>query len=447
MTVVGRRPSAATRLAMSPEGGLRLYQVRFMDYWRFVWRQPLAFWFMNAYLFMEYVRPQSIYPWLAAFPWSQVFIIAAAVTALMKGQFNRRYITADIWMFIFSAIILIGCLTAYQPSRAFERLPIWLAWMVIYLIYTAIINTEERFVVITLAWILYNLKMSLHGTRSWAEIGFGFRDWGVSGAPGWFQNSGEFGIEMTMFLSISIYFFVALHRYWPKWKSLIVLGAPITAIMGGMGSSSRGAILGFGAVIGWMLMWSKYRVRALVVVAVLAFGVIFLLPEQQKVRFSQIGEDSSSTRRMTYWKDGLKIAAEHPVFGIGFENWLPYYRTFYMSRGQVSHNPFIQAVSELGYPGLFTYCMLIVMTLRTNWDTRKRAKKLGQHGRFIFFMGHGLDGALMGYLVSGFFVTVLYYPFFWINLAMTVSLNNIARSNVRKAKAEGTLAPVRTFKF
>jgi hypothetical protein len=40
-------------------------------------------------------------------------------------------------------------------------------------------------------------------------------------------------------------------------------------------------------------------------------------------------------------------------------------------------------------------------------------------------MAFGFDGALIGYLITGFFVTVLYYPFFWINLAMTVSLHNV----------------------
>jgi hypothetical protein len=38
-------------------------------------------------------------------------------------------------------------------------------------------------------------------------------------------------------------------------------------------------------------------------------------------------------------------------------------------------------------------------------------------------MAYGLDGALVSYLVAGFFVTVLYYPFFWINLALTVALS------------------------
>jgi hypothetical protein len=52
---------------------------------------------------------------------------------------------------------------------------------------------------------------------------------------------------------------------------------------------------------------------------------------------------------------------------------------------------------------------------------------------FLFEMAHGLDAALIGYLASGFFVTVLYYPFFWINFAMTVALHRAALNKVRGA--------------
>ena len=59
-------------------------------------------------------------------------------------------------------------------------------------------------------------------------------------------------------------------------------------------------------------------------------------------------------------------------------------------------------------------------------------------------MAYGLDGALIGYIGSGFFVTVLYYPFFWINLAMTVSLHTAARHERKRARAQSihVAAPV-----
>jgi hypothetical protein len=94
----------------------------------------------------------------------------------------------------------------------------------------------------------------------------------------------------------------------------------------------------------------------------------------------------------------------------------------------------VEAGAELGYLGLMAFVALIFVTLLFNYRTRKLAKRLPR-GRFLYNMAHGLDGALIGFLVGGFFVTVLYYPFFWINLAMTVALYNVTSKQVRAARA------------
>jgi hypothetical protein len=49
-------------------------------------------------------------------------------------------------------------------------------------------------------------------------------------------------------------------------------------------------------------------------------------------------------------------------------------------------------------------------------------------------MAKAFDGALIGFLVGGYFVTVLYYPFFWINLAMTVALHNSTLRELQRQK-------------
>jgi hypothetical protein len=57
-------------------------------------------------------------------------------------------------------------------------------------------------------------------------------------------------------------------------------------------------------------------------------------------------------------------------------------------------------------------------------------------------MAHGLDGALIGFLVGGFFVTVLYYPLFCINLAMTMMLYHVTRKSARAQMKAVAPAPV-----
>jgi O-antigen ligase len=230
---------------------------------------------------------------------------------------------------------------------------------------------------------------------------------------------------MCIFLPLAVGFNLALQKYWPLWARWVAWGLTGTAITGIIASSSRGALLGLAGVSLWMLLKSRHKVRGLV--ATLAFaGLVYgITPPEQKARFENLGQDKSAISRTSNWKDGIEIMNQFPLLGIGYANWRKYHGINYGTE-LLPHNIFIEAGSELGYSGLAAFLALIWCTFVVNARTRRLARQFGDENGFIIRMAHGLDGALVGFLVSGFFVTVLYYPFFWINLAMTVALHNAA---------------------
>jgi len=87
-------------------------------------------------------------------------------------------------------------------------------------------------------------------------------------------------------------------------------------------------------------------------------------------------------------------------------------------------------LSELGYVGLIAFLLLIFSTYKNNSETINLSRQIDS--RFLYNLAVSLNLSLLAYLVAGFFVTVLYYPYFWINLAMTVSLNNITKIKYKK---------------
>jgi O-antigen ligase len=318
---------------------------------------------------------------------------------------------------------------AYSRDFSFARLPLFLTWVLIYFLITNIVVTEKRFFVFMLSFLLYNLKMSQHGTLSWVKIGFAFRNWGVAGAPGWFQNSGDFGIEMTIFLPLSIFFIIALRRYWGRLKLIFFALLPITAVIGIVASSSRGAIVGGCAAALWMLAKSRYKTRAFLALAFVAATVLIIIPPEQMARLAASGEDNSSIERIDRWNLAIELGNRYPLLGVGYQNW-----GFYIvNSGEVNagpglpHNVFCDALAELGYSGLVVFLLLIWATFYTNHRTRQRSNRALGPRSFPYYMAHGLDAALVGFLVSGSFVSVLYYPFFWINLAMTTALSRTVR--------------------
>ncbi|HEU0078814.1 MAG TPA: O-antigen ligase family protein [Longimicrobiaceae bacterium] len=447
----GRMPAGAGRGYAPPRGGASrgsaaqrvrdVWRTRPGEIWAFMKREPASFWFLNLYMFIEYVRPQMVYPAMDILPWGLTFLALALVTALSEGKLTRFPTVISGLLGFYTLVLVASSFTAFSTDASFAKFSVYLNWILVFALTVNVVTTERRFFVYMLAFLLYSFKMSQHGARSWAETGFGFRDWGATGGPGWFHNSGEFGIQMCVFFPLALGFVVGMWKHWGKWQRLFFLTFPVTAVMSMIASSSRGALLGGALTLVWMVARTRHRFKVLIPAALAVALVIVVIPPEQKARFESAGEDETSTTRITYWKHGLEIAEQHPVLGIGYGNWLPYYKTYYNPAGQLPHNIFIEAVAEMGYTGLFAFVLLIGATFVVNFRTRKVLRALPGDNAFLTQMAHGLDGALVGFLGSGFFVTVLYYPFFWINLAMTVALHVCALNKVREARSVRPGAP------
>lgn len=413
---------------------LERLQVRAL--WRSLWKQSPAIWFVQLYVFFEYVRPQTIYPWLDFAPWSQLTLIGAVVATIAEGRL--AFTARGLWLAIaaLSLVIVLSSFTAFDPTTSWENKNFWINWILLMVVVGAGLRTRRELIMFMLAFGLWNLKMSQHGVKGWVSIGFSFRDIGIGGAPGWFHNSGEFGIEMCIFLPLCAYF---AYGVWPqlgKWGRVFLVAVAGSALFSTVASSSRGALLGAAAVGLWALWRNPNRARAFFMIALAAPVVWLSVPKESKQRFSEIGDDKSSVTRLTYWKHGIEIAGDKPLLGVGYKNWIPYYTTYYNPKGQLPHNFMIEAVSELGYTGATMVVCVIVCSFVATARVRKRTdQRSAVPDRLLWSLAYGLDGALIGFMVSGSFVSVLYYPFLWMNCAMIMALVRVEANRPKHEKS------------
>lgn len=391
-------------------------------------RQSPAFWLINLYVMFEYVRPQSVYPSLDVLPWAKISLFSAAALVVIEGR--PRLASRAVWLSLglFTMIIVASSITAVFPSVSWDRFSLWVNWLLLIFVIGAGIKTRQELLLLCLAWTLWNVKMSQHGARKWVFSGFSFDAWGVSGAPGWFQNSGEFGIEMCVFLPFIGYL---TYGAWPllsRNRRIIALAIIWSVLASVIATSSRGAFFGVAVTAAWIAIRSRYRFR----IGMAAIGAVtvlwLLLPEGNKARWRNAGNDPDSQARLTYWKHGIKIANAYPVLGIGYENWIYYYRAHYNPKGEVPHNYLVEAASQMGYTGLVGFLVMTGLFFRSNARVRRRtAERSSNPDRILWAMAYGLDGAMIGFLVSGFFVTVLFYPYYWMNLALALALARVSR--------------------
>jgi probable O-glycosylation ligase (exosortase A-associated) len=399
--------------------------------WRALVEEKLPLYCVLGYLLFEYGRPQGIYESIDVFPFSAAFLALSAVLAFRETPAVHLRVSTTNWLVLFTLLVVISSLAAYSPSLAFANFYIYLNWVFVYIAFVSILSTERRWVLAMALFLLLSFKMSQHGFRTFAARGFAFADWGLGGPPGWFENSGELGIQMCVFLPLSIAFILAFKQHWGRFVQGIAWLMPATAIVTIVGSSSRGAVLGGFAAIVPLMLRSRYKWRALMAFAVVVVIGYILIPQEFLARFDSAGSDATSVSRLTRWKGGIDMMFDHPLLGVGYFNWPIYYGPKYEPgvRGALlSHNIFVQVGAELGMTGLILFVIMILTCFKYTRVIRRIAQA-NQGMEYYVRLADGLDGALVGYLVSGFFVTVFFYPYFWVNLAFTVALYNIVRLN------------------
>lgn len=407
-----------------------LYEVKIKSIWRAVKQEPLSFWAINAYFFFEYVRPQAIYTWLDVVPWAQLTLLVSLFSAFSDK--TVKWVGCkqnNILIFFFGVVVLSG-LFAFKPLVSWEAKTDIINWVLVYFLVINIINTEKRFYIFLLGYLLYNFKMSQHGFTAWTLRGFSFTQWGLTGPAGWFNNSGEYAIQMLIFGSLSAAFVLGLKEKWGKYKKWFFYFMPFTAAMTVLGASSRGSQLGL-LIIGLILMTRvKAGLKIFLTMTVLIVLGYFLLPDEQIARFTEIGDDKNSLTRLAYWSYGWEVIKDFPILGIGYNNWLDY-AYFAVPEGiafgriQLPHNIYIEIAAESGLLGFFVFLAMIFYAFYINGKTRKMA--LDMNNKFYYYLTYGLSMGMVGYLVAGTFVTVFYYPYFWIQIAIIVVLHKITQ--------------------
>ena len=424
-----------------------LYTLSPKAIWRQFKQESFAFWMICGYLFMQYVEPQTIYKSLAILPWDKIFIGLTTLGLLTDPQ--RRWVRdrSNIWMTLFLIVILLSSEFAIFPATSWSNWFKFFGWYAIYFLIINTVTTPERYFIFLIIFLLATFKMAFFGARTWAERGFSFQGWGIQGPAGFFENSGEYSIQMLMFFPIAYELFGFLKSRISRAKQLFLMLFPITGVMTVLGASSRGSQVALAGQVGWIAYQHKLKIRTLIAMVLVLWAGYMLLPNKEIARFSRAGDDKTSVQRLEYWKAGMHMIGEHPVLGIGFFNFplvfkIEHPNELFDGVAQLPHNIFIQVGTDAGILGLGIFLILIYRNLKAAKDIQRACQENKDAPAFASSVARGLTTAAWGFVVAGQFVTVAYYPFFWINLALTVSLANVVSRTIAPAASGGKRRPI-----
>lgn len=408
-----------------------LYRLKISRIIGFTLRQSVSFKLLLLFLVFEYLRPQGMYPGIRFVPWSFIILVLCTLSSIAENRMFRVSNRANVLMFISFVVVTMSSLFAISPQTSFQGAKTVFTLALIYYLVINIVDSAEKMFVFVGFFILLTLKLSQFVFVRWVARGFTYDKYGAAAGSAWLQNSGELAIQMCMVFAISTYFAISVWPQVTSWfKRAILVFIPVSTAGSVLASGSRGSFVALAVVVIMMWLGSKRRSFGLVAIILLVFSLPIFMSERDLSRTKEMGgvTDTTASNRLARWGKGVEMVKKNPLLGVGYQNWAVADAKYFDGEGQECHNIFIECASELGFPGLFVFVLLIIACFRSNFETIRTALLSGDI--FAANLAKSLNLALIAYLVAGCFVTVLYYPYFWVNLAMSVALNNITSTSL-----------------
>ena len=238
-------------------------------------------------------------------------------------------------------------------------------------------------------------------------------------------DNNDFGLALVM--TLPIFFFLAQSEMRPWIRRFFGLLCLIT-IPAIFFTYSRGALAGLVVVLALMLLGSRQR---LLLIPVVAFGTIVAInfaPEAWQQRMNVTGGivDASARSRLNAWSFCWALASDYPVTGGGFATFTPELFNRYAPNVldvHNSHSVYFGVLAEHGFIGLLLYAALIVSCFLTTSHLVKVALRHGDQTAAHY--AHMLRFSIVGFLVSGMFLSRSYFDYFFTIVAAVAILKRV----------------------
>lgn len=382
-----------------------------------------------AFLVVTYLRPGEVIPILANLHPTRLIAIALLVSWIVRLVVfkQRRFInTAENWFLLaFLGVMCLSSIGAYWQTRALSFTVDFAKIAVIYFLIIVLLDSRNRVRVFIWTLLILTTFLAVEAIRR-----FGFvsqeRIAGFSGT--YFGDANEFALVLNMVIPYAFFMSLGEKELLGKVLATTML---LLFVLACVFTGSRGGMIGLSVVIFLCIFKAKKNVLAIILIVAIGFLGWITMPHVFKERVASIpgyAEDPSARCRIAVWKAGLHMTKDHPLVGVGPGNFSTMYGLKYKpldavgSMWRVAHSLYFQILGELGVIGFICFLLFIYFGLRNNSIFRK--KVLRSHD-FSWIVVESFGVAIIGYLVSGAFLSVAYYPHLYFIAAASIALRNL----------------------
>jgi putative inorganic carbon (hco3(-)) transporter len=350
--------------------------------------------------------------------------LVVAVATILAWLFSRERKLPPLTMttsFLaaFTVWVTISTFFALVPESA------WVKWQevikILGMTFVAICIVNSRKRIEQLVWVVafsigfYGIKGGVFGLLT----GGRYRVWGP--ADSFIEDNNALALALVMILPLLHFLALNAKDRLLRYGLWAAMGLTTLATLC---TYSRGGFLALGITA--TAFWLKTRHRLLTGVAGIALlgSSLAFLPESWYQRMDTIlhyQQDTSANERLTVWRYAIRLAADHPLVGGGFnvvDDPQLYFR--YSPEADAVHNfhsIYFQVLGENGYVGLAQFLGLILASLLTAQRIIRTARGRPEIA-WAGPLASAIQVSIVGYCSAGAFLNLGFYDLFYALVAI-----------------------------
>jgi O-antigen ligase len=353
---------------------------------------------------------------------SVISILYALKLIILKYvDFTSR--TTKIYFFLCIFIIIYTALSAKLPIAKSGLIKNFVVYLSIYVILTSSVKTISQFILVIDIWLASILFSSFHGIMQGGMV------WGNH----WLRDENE----MSLLAAIAFPFAFLLYRtYKSKIKRICYLICMIFYVSVNIIAHSRGGSLTLFVVVGLCWLFTKYKLRNLILILIASLMVMTFAPSQyfqELETLSQGTEESTADDRLYLWGIGFEMFSDHPMMGVGPSNYPVFFSSYDKGRRyepgelRVPHSMPVQWLAEKGLVG-FAILLLLQYAMFKNWSASNKKydeSRLNENEiQLCKFVSSACAISQIGFWFGALFLTLLNWPFYWILVPFSEAWKN-----------------------
>jgi len=325
-----------------------------------------AYWLLLAFLFLLYANTPFLFPAAEVLrPAKAVAVLAllALIGGTVMGQKRLEFAWPEGGLLIaFLAAAALSCLTALWPGYATENTGDLAKMVLTWFFLLNCATSERRLRGVMWVMVIGGLFPALGTLKNYLT---GNMYEGRASWLGIFANPNEVAYALVILVPLVVY--LATPRGWFVRLSLTAVSVLYAAAV--YVTFSRGGLIALVGVIA-LVGWRKKNKWMLGLTVILLLGGSMFASRfwSRNQDFSQLNGDATVEQRLATTKAGFEMFMDHPLLGVGFGcsvvAWPLYAPDDVYTRGAlVTHNTFIQALSETGLLGFIPFVGLLGFSL------------------------------------------------------------------------------------